>query len=155
MFAACAHSEQRPPWVTACHCMMGFHNGMFGPRNSFGPFSQSVSAAMAGPWLKASSFHCHVSGSAGPRLASTPIRVQKALRMAPRLLRSSGSMSSNTATVATIHDPWPTASSVVGVESPACSAMMLRMAWAPRWPVCRRLSTPCLVSPPVWARHEW
>ena len=69
MFDACVRGRRQSLQivaVTADHCTMGFHNGMLGPRNSFGPFSQSVSAAMAGPWLKASSFHCHVSGSAGP-----------------------------------------------------------------------------------------
>lgn len=82
---------------------IGFHNGMPGARNDSGPFSQSDVAAMTGPWLNSSNFQVGRSGLMG--LACGLMRVQKALRIAPMLLRSSGSMSSSTATVATIHDP--------------------------------------------------
>lgn len=83
--------------------MIGFHSGMPGARNDSGPFSQSANDAMAGPWLNSSSFQVGRSAFLGS--VCGVMRVQKALRIAPTLLRSSGSMSSSTATVATIHDP--------------------------------------------------
>ena len=131
------------------YCMIGFHCGMFGPLRSSGPFSQSVNAAMAGPWLNSSSVHRGRSAS-----PAGVMRDQKALRMEPRLLRLSGSMPSSVSMVATIQDPWPTISSVVGTMFSRCRSRMSSTARLPRCPVWVRLSTPWLSSPPVCERHE-